>query len=243
MSYYVNPHDFQCPWYPYAQMFGAPNIKWCEQTICSWISEPMNTWSNLSYLIAAIYLFYRVSKNKSTENFWFAPAMLLMGAFSFVYHLSNIYLTQVLDFLGMFLFTFWPLTLNLKRLEIIDRTHYLKVMAILTVSFLVFVQLMYVFHYKYQFLIVLIALAIFATEFLCFKRQEIQINYTNFKVAVVFLILAQTASLLDVTRTVCFTDSSLPQGHAIWHVLSCISLVFVYHHYEQIKSTQIKQEV
>lgn len=238
MSYYVNPHDFQCPWYPYAQLVGAPNLKWCEQTVCGWISEPFNTWSNLIYIIAAIYLFWRNRKHKSIENFWFAPAMMLMGLFSMVYHLSNIYLTQVFDFLGMFLFTFWPLTLNLKRLGLIERKNYAKVMAIFVVTSLLLVQLMYMFYLKFQLLILFIAIAIFFTEYLCYKKESnsIKVDYLNFKVAIMFLLLAQSASLLDLSRVVCYPTAMFPQGHAIWHILSCVSLIFVYHHYEDIES-------
>lgn len=243
MSYYVNPHDHQCPWYPYAELFGAPNIKWCEQTLCSWISEPMNTWSNVAYLIAAIYIFWRVKKNPSIENYWFAPFMFLMGLFSMIYHLSNLYITQVLDFIGMFLFTFWALNINLRRLNFISSRQYLKTLTFFVLTSTVLVHIMYLTFIKYQFLIALIALSIIITEYYCFKKEkEFLINYNFFKISLILLVIAQSASLLDVTRTICFPNSIFPQGHAIWHILSCFSLVFLYHHYALITKT-LKKEI
>ena len=35
--------------------FGAPDIKYCEETLCQIISEPSNTWSNLALVFAGVY--------------------------------------------------------------------------------------------------------------------------------------------------------------------------------------------
>ena len=38
-----NPHGVGCPWHSITETWGAPNVKWCEETLCQWISEPANT--------------------------------------------------------------------------------------------------------------------------------------------------------------------------------------------------------
>ena len=61
---YQNPHQMQCTWYDLTEKYGAPNIKWCEQTLCQFISEPANTWSNLGFLMVGILIYVYATKNK-----------------------------------------------------------------------------------------------------------------------------------------------------------------------------------
>jgi signal transduction histidine kinase len=43
------------------------------------------------------------------------------------------------------------------------------------------------------------------------------------------------SELLDLTRAWCDPDDHLLQGHAVWHVVSAASLVFVFRHYYRMK--------
>ncbi|MBK6740332.1 MAG: ceramidase domain-containing protein [Haliea sp.] len=78
-----------------------------ETTVCSWISEPANTWSNALYLVFAFVIYVQCRKSPHLELRWMGPAMFFMGLFSLVYHASNNYVTQVFDFIGMYLLVFW----------------------------------------------------------------------------------------------------------------------------------------
>ena len=92
---YPNPHGQSCPWFPQAESWGGPNVKWCEETLCHWISEPALTWSNLSYILVAIVITYLSFKNKDDIKLkQFGPIIFFMGAMSFFYHLSNFYGSQ-----------------------------------------------------------------------------------------------------------------------------------------------------
>ncbi|MEW6433300.1 MAG: ceramidase domain-containing protein [Myxococcota bacterium] len=109
----LNP---ECPWTPLREATGLPNVKWCEETLCSWISEPANTWSNVAFLVAAAALSWRTRKDSSrTLRFW-GPATFWVGITSLVYHASVAFLTQVFDFFGMYFFFGLILLLNLVRL-------------------------------------------------------------------------------------------------------------------------------
>ena len=69
-----------CPWTPMRELGGLPNVKWCEDTLCSWVSEPANTWSNLAFLVTAAVLFQATRKETSrTERFWRARNATGMG--------------------------------------------------------------------------------------------------------------------------------------------------------------------
>ena len=84
-----NPHPPQCFWHKAAQNFGAPDIKYCENTICSFFSEPANTWSNLGFIIVGLLIiFYRQNK-QPYELILYGPSVLILGIVSFIYHMSN----------------------------------------------------------------------------------------------------------------------------------------------------------
>jgi hypothetical protein len=105
-----------CPWVELRHWGGLPNVKWCEQSLCAWIAEPANTWSNLAYVLAAAALFALARRESSRTLRFFAPAALAVGLCSLVYHASVAFATQVLDFFGMYFYFLFLLALNLVRL-------------------------------------------------------------------------------------------------------------------------------
>ncbi|MEX0799434.1 MAG: ceramidase domain-containing protein [Bacteriovoracaceae bacterium] len=238
MSYYVNPHNHQCPWHPYAELFGSPNIKWCEETLCHWISEPANTYSNALYLIAAVYIFWRANRSRQPELLWFAPAMFFMGLFSFIYHMSNNYLTQIFDFVGMFLFVYWMLTLNASRIGWIGKKNRFPVLAALTLVSVGAIHVMYVFHIKFQIIVASAAIAIFLTEWRANKSSDSPVDYKFYAAGMGFTALAFLFTLLDGARVWCDPTNHWVQGHALWHVFSAIGLTLIYHHYEQFQFSE-----
>jgi hypothetical protein len=232
MSFYVNPHGHQCPWYPHAEMLGAPNLKYCEETLCQLISEPANTWSNLAYLVAAILIFWMARRYKQIELNLFAPIMLFLGTVSFIYHMSNNYLSQVFDFIGMFFLVYWIFILNLKRMGLVDRKHYLTIMLSLTIASTIVLHVMYLNFIKYQYLIFFAVIAIAITEYLIFRKNPAK-NYQFFAIGFGCIVVAKIFSLLDLNRIMCDPTNHWLQGHALWHIFGAIGLTFIYKHYEQ----------
>ncbi len=232
---YLNPHAPGCPWHAAAELVGSPNIKWCETTICSWISEPANTWSNVLYLVFAVVIYLHCRKSPHLELRWMGPAMFLMGTFSLVYHASNNYVTQVFDFIGMYLLVFWFLVINLRRCGFIARSSQVKVWTLLSVACTILVHAMYLAGLKFQLIVAVGALAIIATEVIARRKDAAeQVPIGNFVVGLGFVGVAQVASLMDGSRTLCIPDHAWLQGHAIWHVLAAIGLYFAYLHYKQM---------
>ncbi|NDG85398.1 MAG: hypothetical protein EBX52_10245, partial [Proteobacteria bacterium] len=107
--------DPSCPWFPVKNL-RLPNVKWCEEQLCSWIEEPANTWSNLGYILAGMVMWRMSAGLKSRPLRFYGPAGILVGLFSFVYHASNAFALQLFDFLGMYLFLFLLIFVNLERL-------------------------------------------------------------------------------------------------------------------------------
>jgi Ceramidase len=231
---YNNPHGPSCPWFSFAESSGSPNIKWCEETLCQWISEPANTWSNLGYMIVGLLITYLSVKNKhSFKITQFGPIVFFMGAMSFVYHLSNIYLTQILDFVGMFLFVGWVIGINLIRLKKIKSNQLLGFNLGLTLFYSGVMHLMYVNEIKFQMLILISAVIIVITEFLA--KKHLKINYTWFFVSLAMLCSAFSFSISDHTGYWCHPTEHgwFSQGHAVWHWLGSIAMFAIYKHYSQ----------
>lgn len=233
MALYPNPHPPMCPWYEYAEKFGSPNIKWCEETLCQWISEPANTWSNMGYILAAIYLFYRTRKSSNKAMKWFAPSMLLMGLGSYFYHASNYYISQIFDFVGMFIFVYWFAILNAFRLGWLKAKQLFPALAISSIASTIVLHYMWANHLKIQLLIVVAVVVILLTEWQASIKEQKKANHKFFLTGLIFVGSAFTFSVLDGSRAWCDPSNHIIQGHALWHILASIGLTLAYHHYEQ----------
>lgn len=236
MSGYVNPHPPGCYWYDAAEKYGAPNLKWCEETLCQVISEPANTWSNLAYVIIFAIMFFMTRKLKSKTLRYTPYAMLIMGLGSMYYHASNNYLTQMFDFIGMFFFVHWLIALNFMRAKIFT----LKKAVIVYVAFMLIntlaVHLLYINMTNFQFLIVVAAILILVSEFYARKNNSKPKSSKFLYGALGGIVIAESFSIMDLTRIMCNPTNHVIQGHAIWHALSSIALFSAFLYFSQFDS-------
>ncbi|WP_437905280.1 ceramidase domain-containing protein [Sorangium sp. So ce327] len=238
MSSSISTVDPQgCPWQGLAE-HGLPNVKWCEERMCAWINEPANAWSNLAYLVVAcwIWLLQRShgTAGKSALR-WFAPTLAIVGMCSFVYHASNVYVTQILDFLGMYLFCLLLLLLNLLRLGALPLSRFSVVFVGCVTAFTALTAVVARYEVPIQGFILLLTLAIVGTELFIYRRSRDASAYSlnAFALSLALLLVAAAFSALDVSRAWCNPKSHVLQGHAVWHVLSALSLGVVFYHYRQ----------
>ncbi len=232
---YPNPHAAGCPWHDSAAVFGAPNIKWCEASVCHWVSEPVNTVSNLLYLVFAVVLFLQLRHSPHRALRWMPWAMALMGLMSGLYHASNFFLSQVLDFAGMFVLLFWFLVINLRRCGWLAERHQVPAYLGMVVGGVGLVVMLYRLQFPFQLLIAVLALAIVATEVRARASLHERVGLQPFARALAFIVAAQACSLADLSRTWCDPDNHFVQGHALWHVLSAIALYFAVQHYRSLR--------
>jgi len=236
---YTNPHGPSCPWYPITESQGAPNIKWCEETLCQWISEPANTWSNLGYLIVAIIItIIAFRKKESFELKQFGPIIFFMGAMSFFYHQSNFYGSQILDFVGMFLFVGWAMGMNFIRLGKMAKNKLIPFNVIVAAIFTIAMHIMYLTGVKFQGIILISGFIIIATEIKAQKEFKSEVGW--FIAAIATLIVAFGFNISDGQRFWCDPTQHgwFSQGHAVWHWTAAIAMFFIYKHYSQEKLRQ-----
>jgi hypothetical protein len=233
---YPNPHPPNCPWHESANLLGAPNIKWCEAPVCGWISEPANTWSNLAFLLFALVIYQQCRNSPHAELRWMGPAMFFMGLCSGLYHASNNYLSQMADFIGMYLLIFWFLAINLRRSGWITLARQHQAFIALVLFGVALVHLMYLAQLRFQLIIAVASVAVLATEFSARRHSAIErVSLRWFWASLALLVLAQSASLADLTRLLCDPDNHFIQGHALWHLLSACALFCSVQHYRQLR--------
>jgi hypothetical protein len=227
-----------CPWHALAA-YGPANIKWCEQRLCAWVNEPANAWSNLAFVVVALAVVSLGRRHAATGLLrWFAPLVAVMGACSFVYHASNVWLTQVLDFLGMYMFCCLLLALNVGRLGWLSARALPRVYASTVVALTAVTAVIVRYGAPIQAIVFVLIVATVVTEGLCRRRAAERYALGGFFAALALMTAAIVCSALDATRVWCDPDDHLVQGHAMWHVLSALSLLPAFVHYRQFARTR-----
>jgi hypothetical protein len=221
-----------CPWSGWT----PPNVDWCEEELCSWVVNPADTWSNLAYLGFGAAMALRARGRHSPVLSLFAPASVLVGIFSFVYHASYTWFLQFFDFVGMFVFCFTVITANALRLHWIRPERAIAFLAAGVVLFSALVLVVSETTLPIQGLVALLIAAVVGQEWTVHRRDPTNApDYRAFRIALGLLAAAALCSLADVTRTFCDPKNHWLQGHAVWHVLSAASLYAMFRFYEGIE--------
>ena len=214
--------DPGCPWYEAQQSYGAPNVNWCEPTVCSIINEPANTWSNLPYMIIGLVL---VKKMKDDAISGFPYVVFFMGLFSFIYHASNNYLTQFLDFVGMFLMMGILLAFNFRRVfpkfKFGTYSLFWFFVFLNTAGFMAF----NIIDFPVQPMMLINAVPIIILDLTAGYKEGRLKDYSLFGATVFFLIAAQSFAILDIKRIWCEPENTILHGHVVWHILGSVAML------------------
>ncbi len=221
-----------CPWHELSQ-YGLPNVNWCEETLCTTVNEPANAYSNVAFLLVALAMWALGRSLHASALRRFAPAAVLVGAFSFVYHATNVYLTQVLDFLGMFVFCYLLLLLNAERLGWLRAQVVRRVLPLCVLVSTALTAGLAPLGFPIQSLIGALILGIIGTEVLLRRRAVYPMHF--FLLSLAALTAGAVCSGVDVSRRLCDPQNHFIQGHAAWHFLSASSLLFAFLHYRQFE--------
>ena len=221
-----------CPWQSMEIHFGAANVKWCEQRLCSLINEPANAWSNILYIFLGLFLIwkgYKNQKNKSGQfQFVFGCVVYIMGFFSFIYHSTNNYLTQIFDFIGMFFYVYLLLSLSLYNFKIITARFGLYLWLALSIISTLMIPLSRLIHFPYQAIVGIAAVIIVILQAIQFRKNPANYPVKPLIFCLLFFISGVIFSYLDVKGIFCNPENHFMQGHAIWHLLSAVGVYFAY---------------
>ena len=231
----INPHPKQCFWYEAAEKYGAPDIKYCEETICSIVSEPANTWSNLAIVFVGLLIMWHTKSVKHKTLKYFGPSITGLGVLSFLYHMSNNFLTQYFDFIGMYAILGLVLFINLMRVGIVSKQNLNRYYLL---SFIPFTLLIFVFRALHIPIQLTIAATIFTAlimEYIDYKKDPK--NFSDYKVLISALLLFATAfsfQAIDIKRLYCDPSNHLLQPHALWHFFNALGMGVLYFYYLRV---------
>ena len=226
-----NPHPPGCFWYDYAEKWGVPDIKYCEETLCQFISEPANTWSNLSFILVGLVIFFRKNKTLGESRFveLYGLNTIFVGVTSLLYHLSNNFFTQFIDFLGMY--AFFGLLL-LGNLELLGKVKKEKLLPIYLISFIPYSLVFYGFRkfgVPVQLSMLIIILGGLITKFIVVKYYEVSWKWLG--IALSIFVIAFACQLADINRLWCDPSNHIIQFHGLWHIFNGLGMgaLFIYY--------------
>lgn len=220
-----------CPW----STFTPPNVDWCEVERCALIVNPIDAWSNALYLLLGVWMWREARRGGRSDLARFGPASVALGVFSFAYHASYTFALQFFDFVAMFLFTFTVLARNAVRLCWITPARETRLFAIGVLGMSMLVPPLFYTGFPIQALVGLLIAVALAQEWRLRRRDGPLRAYRIYLLGLALLGTAALASLVDVTRIACDPESWL-QGHAVWHVLSALSLGALFRFYTELGS-------
>ncbi len=213
-----------CPW------SGLPEepLRFCEESLCGWIKQPANTWSNGGFIVIALLIGKEIGKQQ-TALWRFALVSAATGVGSAFYHASGTMLGGTLDYLGMFLSTALLTGLNLKRWARVS-WHSADAISLLTTALLLLLIILYPTHER---TIYALAGPCCLLELLLFIRDRHRINYRYYLYASATGYLAFVFWWFDQSQGWCDSTNHLINGHAIWHLLMALALYWFYRYYLQ----------
>lgn len=194
------------------------------------IRQTANTYSSLAFVFSGMFMIVRrpvASRLTCAHAFTMGLASLTVGVGSAFYHASLTFIGQFFDVFGMFLLAAFMLVYAFERIWNLRLMTTLSLYLALNL-FLSWLQIVLPDTRRYVFAIVLIVALIFEHYFRMKTKPQLEIHWLN--IGIGLLAVAYLIWILDNTRLVCFTNS-LIQGHAVWHILGAVSVLFLHRYY------------
>lgn len=223
----LNPNTWES-WHP------ATCLKtgcFCEASnIQSPIRQAANTISSLGFVFSGMFIFASARKGIRFSvgySILMGLASIIIGVGSAFYHASLTFIGQFFDVFGMFLLAAFMLVYALEQIWKLRIITTLGLFLTLNI-FLSWLQIAIPDTRRYAFAIVLVIALVL--EYYFRMKDKPQINVQLLQVGIGLLAGAYIIWILDNTRIVCF-ETSLLQGHALWHLLGAVSVVFLHQYY------------
>lgn len=214
------------------------------------IRQPSNTWSNLGFFVVGLFTLtlgihdLKYSERKQSDNFlvrypvfsiMFGLSSLYLFVGSFFYHASLTEFFQKLDQTGMCSVAIMVIVFNLYKIFPLVRvrgqyksSHALMIAIGVGINYFIYATL-YKININLLFPLLIVVVFLTSCYYLLFVSKEHY--FTNYMWAA-FAVLMVSAGIwiLDRTSVVC-SPQSVFQGHALWHLLNAVSILFIYLYY------------
>jgi len=221
-----------CPWSDWPQTAAD----FCERSLCAWVRQPGNTWSNVGFLLAGLWMLYDSRRLSRRHLSPIARITLFLAFGSAFFHASETTVGQLADWAGMMLAGAWMLTVCVERITLWRRP------AVTAVFWLLFALPMSTFLLDRQNL-----RWVFSAEGTICAGLELWLSFGPRRAGSYLWNLACWAALvpamvawgLDTSGKLCHPDNHWISGHALWHLLAALGFVFAYLYYAQFPAVQL----
>ena len=219
-----------------------PDRCFCERIRGGAIRQPVNTWSNLAFILTGLLVIVIASCDRSraprsdasnpirTQFVYpavYGIAAILVGVGSMWYHMSLAFAGQVVDVISMYLLTGFMLLYNLFRIRRMSAKTFVACYVLLNVV-LGYLSIRWPASRRWIFLA--LVPAVIVSEALVRRARRPRMNVAFLYAALVSLGMACGAWILDITRAIC-SPTSWFQAHAMWHALMAALIGFIYLYY------------
>ncbi len=247
------------PWAAWRPATCMPDACFCEAIGTGFIRQPIDTWSNLAFVLVGLLILEDVLRPASARSsllirrrgygLVYAFAVILIGLGSWFYHASLTFAGQWFDVMGMYLLGTFMVLYNVARLRPLgNRTFavgYVLFNLALAISLIIGPELR-----RYLFgglLVVTIGLEVLLRQRRRNRVSPSERRLTNesrnpvsgkaryFIAALSIYVLAQIIWTLDLNHIVC-DPNGLLQGHAVWHILTAASAGLLYLYYRSAQT-------
>lgn len=211
-----------------------PDSCFCEAVREGAIRQPSNTWSSLTFCVAAFAMLPALARRatgrlSALEASLFASAVFLVGVTSAFYHASLTFLGQSLDVQSMYLLVALALAVNVDDLRVGKPKAFVFTYFGLNAALGVLLVFVPAFR-RFGFAGVIVAVLL--TEVMLRRRALRSWPLRPLIVAAVTQGVAFVIWNLDRAHVVC--DPTFPiQGHAVWHTLGAVAAFGLWRFYAQ----------
>jgi hypothetical protein len=204
--------------------------RFCEESLCAWIRQPGNTWSNAGFLIAAAIVWLATRAPEQRHLRPMAWVLAAMGVGSAFFHATETEVGAWLDYATMYMSTAFMIVVIVKRSAGISRPFSLIVfwtlVALGTSTMLIGSGERWIFA---------------ATNFACpigegvlaLRRSTRAKSYRWFFFAYAAFTPAVIFWALDQRGLLCDPDNHFMSGHAAWHLLDALMFWCSFRYYQQ----------
>ena len=210
-------------------------LKFCEEMLCGPIRQPANTFSNIGFLIAGFWILWQERKNAWSAFKLMGLAAISVGITSGVYHASMTFFWQFFDVSSMFMLILLALCFNLVRNRMLSPERFTLVYTLLLASSMGLMLLLKGPSGEYIFAFEVLAVTLLEYKIL---RSKVRVSYHYYLKAIGTFLIAFIVWIGDIKGWWCDPHNHYLQGHAIWHLLNALAIVFLYRFYRANPATK-----
>ena len=215
-----------CPW----SGFVPANLELCERSLCAFVTQPANAWSNVGFLVVGLWILRRSKRGGARVASYLGWAAIATGFGSTAFHATSTLVGQLMDQNAMFVQSGLLIAMNSSRWFELRRCGFLLTFgAALTVT----ATLLLAFPTWGIGLFVSHVVLFLGMELRLFFRDRSRTRYGALAAVGATFVVSWLVWWLDLLNVWCDPDNHYFSGHALWHLLGALSFVFWYRHYAQ----------